>query len=491
MRIAFISPEVFPFAKTGGLADVSYSYPKALAKAGHEVCVFMPAYNTIDKEKYNVKLDKAPLIIKMGQEEKYSAILSSDYIPGVQTYFIDYERYFHREGLYGNYYNNAYSDNAERFAFFSKAVIHGLKEINFIPDIIHCNDWQTGLIPVYLKTIYKNDKFFERTAIVLTVHNAGYQGLFPGNNLDMREFNGSEFNFENMEHSYGISYLKGGVLYSDIITTVSRKYAEEIQTPEFGYEMAYVFGMVNDRLYGIPNAVDTEEWDPATDQYLPYRYSAENIADKNKCKAELQKRMGLAVKSQTPILGAISRLTFQKGMDVLADTLELLLQDEDFQFILVGSGDQRIADKFAYLQKMFRQRVGISLEYTEELGHLAEAGLDIYIMPSRYEPCGLNQMYSLRYGTVPVVRATGGLDDIIEEWNDKDKTGNGFKFNNLTHEEIYNTIRKVVKKYKEKNTWKTIQKNGMLGLHGNYSWDDAVREYEKIYNAALENIKNT
>jgi starch synthase len=482
MRIAFISSEVYPFAKTGGLADVSYSLPKSLAKAGHIVCIFMPRYNSVDKEKYQLKLVVAPLIIKIGIEKKYSAILESSQIPGVKTYFIDYEKYFARDGLYGDY-NNAYPDNAERFDFFAKAVIQGLKEINFMPDIIHCNDWHTGLIPAYLKTIYCDDSFFKKSALVMTVHNAGYQGIFSGDSVNLNEFYNTRFNIDNIENSGEISYLREGVLYSDITTTVSKKYAEEIQTQEFGHNMADVFRSIKKRLYAIPNAVDFENWNPETDINLPFNYSANDLLSKSKSKLELQKKMGIAVNADIPLLGTISRITFQKGMDILAETLELLFQDEKFQFIIAGTGEQSISRRYDNLKKMFPESIGIYWGYSEELEHLSLAGLDIFIMPSRYEPCGLTQMYSLKYGTVPVVRATGGLDDVIEEWNERKKTGNGFKFNDLNLEELYYTIRKALKEYKDKVTWKLIQKNGMSY---DYSWDDAVKKYEKIYKLVLK-----
>jgi starch synthase len=482
MKIAFISSEVYPYAKTGGLADVSYSLPKTLAKAGHNVCIFMPRYNSVDKEKFQLKLAVAPLIIKMGTDERFSAIIESSQIPGVKTYFIDYERYFARDGLYGDY-NNAFQDNAERFDFFAKAVIQGLKEINFAPDIIHCNDWHTGLIPAYLKTIYSNDSFFRKTALVMTVHNAGYQGIFSGDSLKLNEYYNTKFRIDDIQDSGEISYLREGVLHSDIITTVSKKYAEEIQTQEFGHNMADVFRSIKKRLFAIPNAVDFENWNPETDTHLPCNYSASNISSKGQCKLELQKKMGIALNSDIPMLGTISRITFQKGMDILAETLELLFQDEEFQFVIAGSGDQAISRRYDHLKKMFPQSIGLYWGYSEELEHLFLAGLDIFLMPSRYEPCGLTQMYSLKYGTVPVVRATGGLDDVIEQWNERRKTGNGFKFNNLNQDELYNTIRKVIIEYKDKDNWELIKKNGMSY---DYSWDDAAKEYEKIYKSVLK-----
>ena len=486
MKIAFVSSEVYPFAKTGGLADVSYSLPKTLAKAGHNVCIIMPGYSSIEKTKYGLKLALAPLIINSGTDEKYAAILESSHIPGVKTFFIDYDKYFNRDSIYGDN-NNAYRDNAERFDFFAKAVILALKKINFMPDIIHCNDWHTGLIPAYLKTIYRKDSFFKKTSLVITVHNAGYQGIFRKEHLASSEYYSKEFVKHNADNNETMNYLTEGVLHSDIITTVSRKYAEEIQTQEYGHDMAHVFTRLKKRLFAVPNAVDYDEWNPEIDTHLPCNYSMSNIKAKIQCKLSLQKKMGLPEKAEIPLLGTVSRIAFQKGVDILAEALELLLQDEKFQFVISGTGDRGISRKYDALKRMFPGYIGINWEYSEELEHLSFSGLDIILLPSRYEPCGLTQMYSLKYGTVPIARATGGLDDIIEEWDEQKQTGNGFKFTNLTREEIYTTVRNVLKKYKDKQNWKRIQRNGMIF---DYSWNDAAIEYEKIYNLAFQYLKN-
>ncbi|MFH0975332.1 MAG: glycogen synthase [Spirochaetota bacterium] len=482
MKIAFISPEVYPFAKTGGLADVSFALPKALAKAGHDIRIIMPAYKSINKNQYQLKLTAAPLIITINKEDKYAAILESDIIPNVKTYFIDYENYFARDSLYGDSTAD-YNDNAERFSFFAKAAIEGLIKIGFKPEIIHCNDWQTGLIPLYLKTIFINNPWFKNTAVIMSVHNAGYQGIFKQADTVLNELNNTCFNIEDLKHHNGISFLKSGILNSDIITTVSKKYAEEIQTKEFGFGLEDIFKSKKECLYGIPNAVDYEIWNPETDRFLPRNYSIKNISLKKITKLEIQKRVAILPDENIPLLGTISRLTFQKGMDILADTLEILFQDEKFQFIISGTGDRRISERFDRLKKMFPRSIGVFWGYEEELEHLLQAGLDISIIPSRYEPCGLTQMYSMKYGTVPVVRATGGLDELVEEWDDRSKKGNGFKFKNLTQEELYNTLRKSIKQYNDKYSWDILQRNGM---NYNYTWDDAVKEYEKIYKSAIK-----
>lgn len=483
MRIAFVTPEAYPFAKTGGLGDVSYSLPRSLMKRGHDVRVIMPRYYVVDKKKYRLHLIHAPLGVPIGFEEKWAAIFESQENQ-VITYFIEHDSYFGRDGLYGIGYES-YGDNAERFAFFSRAVFKALKALDFEPDIIHCNDWQTGLVPVFRKTHYAADPFFKNTATIITIHNVGYQGVFHRDNLKWAELGADIFSTDGLEYFDQINYLKGGILFSEIVTTVSRKYALEIQEEEFGYNLAPILRKIKDRLYGITNAVDYEKWNPAHDELLPENYSPSDLAGKIECKRYLQRRMGVSINPTIPIIGAISRLTFQKGMDVLADTLALLLSDENFQFVILGSGEEWLIGRFESLRKMFPERIGVYWGYDEHIAHLIEAGADIYIMPSRYEPCGLNQMYSMKYGTVPVVRSTGGLDDTVEEWDEESRIGNGFKFRALNQETLYNTMRNVLRRFRNREEWRIIQRNAM---EFSYSWDDAALEYEEVYQLALRNV---
>ncbi|MCU0844973.1 MAG: glycogen synthase GlgA [Spirochaetes bacterium] len=481
MKIAFATSEAYPFAKTGGLADVSSALPAALARRGHDVRIIMPRYYAVDRERYGLRVVGGPLGVPLGGGEKWAAILESRHIPEVPVYFIEHEFYFGRDGLYDDGYS-AYADNAERFIFFCRGVMQALKDIGFAPDIIHCNDWQTGLIPVYHKTLYRDDPFFNRGSTVMTVHNAGYQGVFPAENYRLTQLDPGLFTDNGLEFFNQMNFLKGGVLFADAVTTVSRKYADELSTPEFGYDLADVFQKVKGRFRGITNGVDYSSWNPETDPFIPARYSRKTTDGKRACREALQQTMGIDVDPAAVLAGTISRVTYQKGMDVLADALRPLLADENLQFVLLGQGDERILDRFGELKRLFPGRVGLFRGYDERLSHLIEAGLDIYLMPSRYEPCGLNQMYSMRYGTIPVVRATGGLDDTVIEWDDKSLRGNGFKFAELTEKALYEKIRYVIRCYHDTQSWKVLQRNAM---EFSYSWSDASVEYERMYEVIL------
>lgn len=480
MRIAFVSSEAYPFVKTGGLADVSYSLPRALARRGHDVRLILPRYYRIDRRRFGLRMIDSPLGVPLGFSEKWAAVFESDYVPEFISCFIEHDDYFGRDGLYDEG-GAAYADNAERFAFFSRAVLQAMKALDFAPDIVHANDWQTALVPVFLKTHYAGDPLFKDTASVMTVHNGGYQGVFPRNTYYLTQLGWDLFTPEGLEFFDQINYLKGGILFADEVTTVSRKYAQELQTGEFGYDLAPFFAKIGNRLHGIPNGVDYDNWDPSSDPLIPHNYSPEDMGGKSRCKRELQGLMGLEQDGGVPLLGIITRLTYQKGMDVLADTLPLLLADEELQFVILGQGEDWITRRFERVRQMFPKRMGIRWDYDERLAHLIEAGCDIYLMPSRYEPCGLNQMYSMRYGTIPVVRATGGLDDTVEEWDGEARRGTGFKFDALERGELYRAVRHAIRCYRRKDEWSAIQANAM-----NYrrTWSDAVSDYERIYEMA-------
>ncbi len=481
MKIAFVSPEAFPFAKTGGLADVAHSLPLALAARGHEVRLFMPRYYRVDRGKFGLVPFPAPLGVPMGDGEKWAAILESRAIPGVVTHFIEHDLYFGRDGLYddGRY---AYGDNAERFIFFCRAVMQAMKALRWLPDIVHCNDWQTGVLPLLRMTAYRDDPDFSRTATVMSVHNAGYQGVFPSGVLSLAGCAGDRTAMEGATLNGQANFLKAGLVHSGAVTTVSRTHRDELMRREYGYELAGVFKELADSFFGITNGVDYGTWDPETDPFIPAHFSAASLAGKPACTGALRARMRLADGDGAPVLGTVTRVTYQKGMDVLADTLELLLVAAPFQFVMLGSGEERIIARFERLRRLFPERVGLYWGYDEGLAHLVEAGSDIYLMPSRYEPCGLNQMYSLRYGTIPVVRATGGLDDTVTQWNPREGTGNGFKFRELNRGELYHAIRQALRTRMNGDEWRTLMNNAMSYRR---TWDDAVPEYERVYEFAL------
>jgi len=483
MNIVFITSEAYPFAKTGGLADYSYSLPKALAKRRHTVHLFLPRYYCVDKQRFNCRLIGKPLAVPIANGIRWAGIFYTDYLEGVHTYFIEHDDYYGRDGLY-DYNGVSYNDNAERFIYFCRACIEAIKQLAIVPEIIHCNDWQTACIPLFLNTHYANDYVLKKAKSILTIHNVGYQGVFGKEVLGLMQLSEELFNPENIEFFGKVNLLKAGLVNADNLVTVSKKYAQEIQESEYGYDLAPIFKKYNQKLSGILNGVDYEHWNPETDDFIPYKYSIHNLTGKQKCKKALKNFYGLK-NDNVPIIGCISRLTYQKGIDILINTLDWLFFDEkEVQFVIVGSGEQWIVDRFEALRAMFPDRIGVWWGYNEKLAHLIEAGSDFYVMPSRYEPSGLNQMYSLAYGTIPIVRATGGLDDSIEQFDENIKTGNGFKYKNNDSAELYTTIRHALRVYKNKVIMNKLINNAMLFKR---SWDDTAKEYEDLYNTISQN----
>lgn len=479
-----VSPEAVPFAKTGGLADVAGALPKALKGIGADVALVIPKYGVIDERKFGIRDTGITVKVPMSDGFKRADVLKGETGEGVPVYFIKKERYFDRENLYGTE-DGDYPDNAERFTFFSRAVLELCKAINFKADIIHCNDWQTALIPVYLKTLYKGEPFFSDTATVYTVHNLGYQGLFWHFDMHLTGLGWELFTPEGVEFYGKINLMKGGLVFSDILTTVSKAYSKEIQTEEFGYGLEGVLVRRKKDLYGIINGIDYEEWDPARDSHVAANFSPEDMKGKAICKAELQRLYSLPVKKDIPLVGMISRLADQKGFDLIEEAMDRLME-MDLQFVFLGTGDRRYQELLEDIGRRYPEKAGVRIAYNTSLAHKIEAGADMFLMPSRYEPCGLNQLYSLKYGTIPVVRATGGLDDTIKNFVPKTGNGNGFKFRDYSAEALLKAVNKAVDLYGDRKAWKKMMQNAMSC---DFSWENSAREYLKVYRKAVNKAR--
>jgi starch synthase len=475
MRILFVASEALPYAKTGGLADVIEALPRALVKLGHEVAVFLPRYRGVR----TASVVLPSMTIPQGTHLRFPAVAGGGVHRGVRYYFLDDPFYFDRDGLYGDKTRD-FPDNAERFTEFSRAAIELAKQV-WLPDVFHCHDWQTAMVPVLLRSSYGDDSLLSDLPVVFTIHNMGYHGLFPRDVLTRAGIPVEVYYPGGIEFFGNVNFLKGGLVYSDYLTTVSRKYAQEIQTSEFGFGLEGVVKTRGDRLVGILNGVDYSTWSPERDSLLPMKYSAKNLAGKKQCKAALLDEFKLIKDNpHRPVLGIVSRFADQKGFDLIAQIIPQLLQ-EDVQLAVLGTGERRYEDLFRALANDFPGRVGAAIAYDNRLAHLVEAGSDIFLMPSRYEPCGLNQIYSLRYGTVPVVRATGGLDDTIEPFDLEHGTGTGFKFTEYSGDALLYAIRQALHNYSNDGVWNRIQLNGMAK---DFSWNTSAAEYAKLYEAA-------
>ena len=475
MRILLASSEVAPFAKTGGLADVAGALPKALAKLGHDIRVVLPRYRGVDPVKFQLRQVFTSLSVPAAGRSADATIWEGA-IGAVPVYFVGHDGYFNRDALYQTP-DGDYPDNAERFAFFSRAVLEMTRALDFLPDIYHCNDWQTGLVPTYLRTSLQGAREFQAAGVLFTVHNLGYQGLFGPEALAMANLGQELFNPFGLEFYGKVNLLKAGLVFADLITTVSRKYSQEIQTEEFGHGLEGVLRARARDVHGILNGIDYDEWHPSRDAFIAAKFSPDDVSGKADCKVDLQRAFGLPERPDVPLLAVISRLTPQKGMDLVAEAMDALL-DLDTQFVLLGTGDANLHKAFERAKAQHPSRVGLKLGFDVALSHKIEAGADMFLMPSRYEPCGLNQMYSLAYGTVPVVRATGGLDDTIQPFDPGTGEGSGFKFAGTTSRALLEAVRAAVGLYRQPDIWRRLIRNGMAC---DFSWDRSAREYEALY----------
>lgn len=481
-----ISSECVPFAKTGGLADVVGVLPKVLVKLGHEVIVVIPRYSQIDGARHKLRLALSPMGVWMGNAEEWCAVsVTSE--PGFPVYFIDSKKYFDRWGLYHDAAFNDYLDNPRRFGFLARAALQLCKDIGFAPDIVHAHDWHAALAPAYLKIWHWNDPLLGKAASVFTIHNLAYQGKYPAEHLDYLGLQWANFKSDKFEDHGGLNFLKGGIQYADMVTTVSPTYANETRTPELGYGMAPYLSDRGADYVGILNGVEYEQWDPAIDSLIPATYSAADLSGKAECKRKLQERLWLEMKPDVPIVGVVSRLVSQKGLDLLSQTLDNILRNMHVQFAILGSGEPELESYYSNLPARFPGQVGSYIGYNNEIAHWIEAGSDFFIMPSIYEPCGLNQMYSLKYGTLPIVRATGGLDDSVQQYNEKTGAGTGFKFQEANPTAIYYAVGWAVSTYYDRPAH--MQQMIQSAMAQDFSWEKSAQVYLQVYERALANKK--
>lgn len=486
MNVALIASECTPFAKTGGLADVAGALPKFLAKLGVDVRVFIPKYHTIDEQKFNLHpIGNISAINVRVAGTLHAVTLYESTIPDsvVPVYFIDCKEYFHRKEIYTDD-----PDEDERWILFTKAVIETLQRLQWAPDVVHCNDWQTGLLPLLVRDNYGWDRLFEHTSFLYSIHNIGYQGNFPADALAKGElrrdyyYPGGPLEFHNT-----VCFLKAGIVLSDIISTVSTTYAKEILTEEYGSGMEGVLRTRERDLYGVLNGIDTEEWNPETDRHTPHHFSKYDLSGKSKNKQYLLSMTGIPFNKDIPLIGIISRLVEQKGFDLVAEVIDEL-KKLDAQWVVLGTGRVTYERMFKEFASSIPEKCWAYIGFNNELAHLIEAGADMFLMPSHYEPCGLNQMYSLRYGTVPIVRKTGGLADTVHDWDEYPETGTGFSFNELRGTALLRSIRRAIEQFYQPEVWKKIQTNGMTK---DFSWEQSAKEYVQLYEKSIHKHRHT
>ncbi|QOP42282.1 glycogen synthase GlgA [Sulfurimonas marina] len=483
LKILFAASEAVPFAKTGGLADVAGALPKAIEKLGHEIILVLPRYYKIDKE--NLTKLETPLGVPMGSIGELWAAVYTTTLPqsGVQVYFIDHENYFGRAGFYEED-NRSYKDNGERFVFFSKAALQLCKMLHFTPDIIHANDWHTALLPILAKTRFVHD--FAHAKTVFTIHNMQHQGVFHKGLMDLLEIGWEHFNAHEFESFNHLNMLKGGIMHADAVTTVSKRYAREIQTAEFGFGLDGHLWAHREKIFGILNGVDYDEWNPSKDTYIAQTFDRDQMKGKRACKRAIQKHFNLEQRDDVPLIGFVGRFAEQKGIGLISSAINGIL-DNDLQIVMLGTGE-KWAEGFFSDVAHHRGNFGLHVGYSEALAHQIEAGCDMFLMPSLFEPCGLNQIYSLRYGTLPIVRATGGLDDTIVNFDEHHRHGNGFKFYDATSEALYYTVLWAMSiYYNDKEAFLDMQRRAMSE---HFSWDDAAKDYEAVYRYILDPANN-
>lgn len=478
LKVLYVASEAVPFVKTGGLADVAGSLPKELKAQGVDVRVVIPKYSGIGEDYINKMTHIYDGTVNVSWRQKYMGVDEYDY-QGIPFYFIDNHEYFYREGYYG------YPDDAERFTFFSKAVLEMLPHIDFWPDVIQLNDWQTGLVAVYLKLERNEDPRYNKIKTVYTIHNLKYQGRFwKGYLSDVLGLPWKYFNNGDLEYYDDINFMKAAIIYADKVTTVSRSYAQEIQDPYYGEGLEGILQKRSEDLLGIVNGIDYEDYNPATDKYIPVQYTLDNaIGAKGDNKEALQAELGLPVNRHIPMLGMVTRLVEAKGLDLVMRILDEVLEYENIQFVLLGTGDKKYEDWFRGLAWRHPKKVSANIFFDNSLAHKIYASSDMFLMPSQYEPCGIGQLIALRYGSIPIVRATGGLRDTIEAYNHYTASGNGFSFNNYNAHELLYSIKRAIDSVVDISKRRHVVDNAMSA---DYSWKESAKQYKTLYQSLAE-----
>lgn len=478
LKIAFITPEMAPLAKTGGLADVTGALPKFLSQESHlEVAVWLPFYREIRNKNLKLKSAASNLRLNLFPDETKNTFSICEYqADGFKVYLIQNDYYFDRDYLYGTP-DGDYPDNGLRFAFFCLAALQSFKPLNWWPDLIHAHDWQSALTLAYLKHLLNKDDLYKNARSLFTIHNLAYQGIFPPEILGQAGLPDYLFNPEDMEFYGQVNYLKAGLLYAEAISTVSPTYSQEIQRPEFGFGLDGVLRKRSDRLFGILNGIDYQEWNPATDPALPAHYRPDALEGKSVCRQELLRAFNFEPAGQQPVIGLVSRLAGQKGFDLLVKSLDEILK-RDFYLIILGTGEKQIQDMLIQAARKYPERFGLKIAFDDRLARLIYAGSDFFLIPSRYEPCGLTQMYSLRYGTIPIVRSTGGLKDSVEGFNPQRLEGNGFLFEKYETNALLAALDLALSFYRQEPYWPKLIDNA---FKSDFSWKKSASSYYELY----------
>jgi starch synthase len=476
LRILIVAAEMTPFVKTGGLADVIGALPKALVAAGHDVRVVIPRYGWIDVTRFGLSLFAQRVAVPTNDEIDVATIYATD-IHDVPIWFVDYPAFFDRDGV------SMYDDDDHRFIFFCRAALESCRHADWRPDVIHCHDWQAAIIPNWLRTTLASDAFFVRTASLLTIHNLAFQGVFGHRVLEIAGVPALDFAInESTDARNSVALLGRGIYYADIINTVSPSYANEILDPAAGAGLDSMFRARYDRLHGVLNGIDGALYNPATDTAIATTYTADDSTGKAQCKSALQDELGLTVQADIPVLSVISRLTNLKGYDLIDELIEPLLQQRAVQLVVMGTGQQRFHTRLNELRARYPHQIAFRLTFDEALAHRIIAGADMLLMPSRVEPCGTGQMIAMRYGTVPIVRATGGLRDTVSNYHAPSNHGTGFVFADATVQSLYEAIERALVVYADHAQWRMLMMRGMLS---DFTWQVAALRYVDLYRRAI------